>query len=115
MTVMVKMIIMVIIVKYDTTTLKNHDFCQDATKIKMQRGSRYNEDQNATRIKMQQEISCNKDAMRIKSRCKEDKYAMRIKMQRGSKCNEDQGPFSHPFSVFQLNQKEGRGDFPLIS
>ena len=65
---------------------------QDATRIKMQRGSRYNEDQDATRIKMQRRSICNKDhdAMRIKmqrgSRCKEDQDSTRIKMQRGLSC-----------------------------
>ena len=48
-------------------------------KIKMQRGSRCNEDQDATRIKMQRG-----------SRCQEDQDATRIKMQWGSRCNEDQ-------------------------
>ena len=48
-------------------------------RIKMQQGSRCNENQDGTRIKMQRGSRCNKN-----------QDAPRIKMQRGSRCNEDQ-------------------------
>ena len=63
------------------------------TRIKMQQGSRCNEDKDATRIKMQRGSRWieDKDATRIKmqrgSRCNEDQDATRIKMQQGSRCN----------------------------
>ena len=77
----------------------SHSFCIVATRIKVQRGSRYSEDQGATRIRMQRGSGCNEDqdATRIKiqrgSGCNEDQDTARIKIQRvqrGSGCNEDQ-------------------------
>ena len=89
----------------------------------MQRGSRFNEDQDAMKMKMRikmqhgprilvQDATMNK--MYRGSRCNEDEDATRIKMQHGSTCNQSGERYNAPYVAITIRHGQMNGLFEVF-